>query len=130
MKKFSIFFVLSMIFVFFSCEKKKQDLIQNNWRLIKLSKDTLITWYEAWEFSEGNLKIVKKESPSATIDTIDLGHYNLYMKWDRTYMDISDLSYNYYNDTWYVLKLNKDILILLLYTNGKWAYREFVVENP
>jgi hypothetical protein len=130
MKKISIVVVLfSLSAIFFSCEKKKEKLIQHNWRLIKLSKDTLVTWYESWEFSDGTLKILKKENPNATIDTIDIGHYDIYMKWDKTYMDIKDLNYTYYNDTWYVLKLNKEILILLLYTNGKWAYREFVLED-
>ncbi|MCX7696699.1 MAG: hypothetical protein N2Z72_03270 [Bacteroidales bacterium] len=129
MKKLLFIFLVS-IFFFLSCEKKKQEKIQQSWRLIRLSKDSLVTWYEVWEFNNGNIQMIKKDNPQTPIDTTDLGKYHLYVKLDRTYVDIEGLSYFYkYNGQWMVLKMNDEILIMLYEKGENWFYREFVRED-
>lgn len=128
MKNFILILVVS--FFFFACEKKKQEKIQESWRLIRLSKDSLVTWYEVWQFNDGVVRMIKKNNPDTPIDTTDAGKYKLYVKLDRTYVDMEGLQIFYkYNGQWIVLKLNDEILIML-YDNGEnWFYREFVREN-
>lgn len=124
-------FVLLVILAlaFTACQKKKEDKIAETWRLMRVSIDSTITWYELWKFEEGYITMLKRNDSVGTLDTISTGTYVVDAGLSNTYVTIGAMDdvVNYYNGKWQVLKLNDDILTILNEETG-WYYREFIKE--
>lgn len=131
MKKFlnvlGVALVLSVI-VLASCQKKQEDRIAETWRLIRVSVDSTVTWYEQWQFDGQNVQMVTRDTSTTSLDTIATGTYTVDAGLSKTIINMKDFSATQYNGDWEVLKLNKDIMVILNTTDGEWLYREFVKE--
>lgn len=116
---------------FASCQKKKEDKISDTWRLIRVSIDSTVTWYELWQFYDGYLTILKRDEVSGNLDTIGTGQYTVDAGLSKTFINMADItveSFNYVG-LWQVLKLNNEIMVILHEgSGGDWYYREFVKE--
>ncbi len=114
---------------FASCQKKKEDKISETWRLIRVSVDSTVTWYELWQMDDGYLTMLKRDDGTGNLDTVGTGQYVVDAGLSKTVVNMEGMSdnVNYYNGQWEVLKMNNDILILL-HEEGGWYYREFVKE--
>lgn len=127
--KNSFVLVVIIALAFASCQKKKEDKISETWRLMRVSIDSTITWYELWKFDGGYLTMLKRNDSVGTLDTISTGTYVVDAGLSNTYVTIGAMEdvVNYYNGKWQVLKLNDDILTILNEETG-WYYREFIKE--
>ena len=114
---------------FASCQKKKEDKISDTWRLIRVSVDSTVTWYELWQFDDGYLTILKRDEGTGNLDTLGTGTYSVDAGLSKTMIDMGGMTdvIDYYNGLWEVQKLNKDIMVILHEEDG-WYYREVVKE--
>ena len=112
-----------------SCQKKKEDKISDTWRLIRVSVDSTVTWYELWQFDDGYITMLKRDDGTGTLDTLGTGQYSVDAGLSKTFITMEGMgaTVNGYNGDWEVLKLNNDIMVILHEENG-WYYREFVKE--
>lgn len=120
--------LLVSVFVLVSCQKKKEDKIAETWRLIRVSVDSTVTWYELWQLDGQNIQMVTRDSSSQNLDTVASGTYTVDAGLSKTYINMQDFAASQYNGDWEVLKLNNDIMVILNTTDGNWLYREFVKE--
>ncbi len=131
MKKFlnvlGVALVLSVI-VLASCQKKQEDRIAETWRLIRVSVDSTVTWYELWQFDGQNVQMVTRDANSQNLDTVGSGTYTIETGLSKTFINMKDFTATHFNGNWEVLKLNKEIMVILNTTDGEWLYREFVKE--
>lgn len=112
---------------FISCQKKKEDKLAETWRLVKISKDTLVDYYETWNFDGSNVLITRQNDVINTLDTLCNGTYDVDAKLSKTFINMESMANTAYNGKWQILTLNNDILIMLNESNGNWIYREFVI---
>ncbi len=112
-----------------SCQKKQEDKISDTWRLIRVTVDSTVNWYEIWEFDDGYITFIMENDSTGELDTIGTGEYTVDAGLSNTYINMSNVSVSAYNYTgvWQVLKLNSDIMVILHEDEG-WYYREFVKE--
>lgn len=118
-------FVIAIVSIS-SCQKKKEDRLANTWKLVKISKDTLVDYYETWSFDGSDLLILRRNDVLSTFDTMSTGTYSVDAKLSKTFMEMDGMESTFYNGKWQILTLNEDILIMLNESNGNWIYREFV----
>lgn len=114
---------------FASCQKKKEDKISDTWRLLRVSIDSTVTWYELWQMDDGYITMLKRNDTTTTLDTLGTGQYAVDAGMSKTFITMESMSddVNFYNGKWEVLKLNNDIMVIL-HEEGGWYYREFVKE--
>ncbi|MBN2728261.1 MAG: hypothetical protein JXR53_03470 [Bacteroidales bacterium] len=114
---------------FSSCQKKKEDKISETWRLIRVSVDSTVTWYELWQMDDGYITMLKRDDSTGNLDTLGTGTYTVDAGLSKTMITMEGMSDNttQYVGDWEVLKLNDDILVIL-HEEGGWYYREFVIE--
>lgn len=115
--------------VFFSsCQKKQEDRLAETWRLIRVDVDSTVSWYELWQFDGQNVHMLTRDAGGSNLDTIDIGTYTVDAGMSKTIVTMQDFGNSSFNGDWEILKLNKEILIMLNTTDGGWLYREFVIE--
>jgi hypothetical protein len=114
---------------FSSCQKKKEDKISETWRLIRVSVDSTVTWYELWQMDDGYITMLKRDDSTGNLDTLGTGTYTVDAGLSKTMITMEGMSDNVtqYVGDWEVLKLNDDIMVIL-HEEGGWYYREFVIE--
>lgn len=114
---------------FSSCQKKKEDKISETWRLIRVSVDSTVTWYELWQMDDGYITMLKRDDSTGNLDTLGTGTYTVDAGLSKTMITMEGMSDNttQYVGDWEVLKLNDDIMVIL-HEEGGWYYREFVIE--
>lgn len=114
---------------FSSCQKKKEDKISETWRLIRVSVDSTVTWYELWQMDDGYITMLKRDDSTGNLDTLGTGTYTVDAGLSKTIITMEGMSDNttQYVGDWEVLKLNDDIMVIL-HEEGGWYYREFVIE--
>lgn len=127
--KISLLIFFAASFVFCSCEKKKLEKLENDWRLIRVdSLMSQISWYETWQFNEGKIEMLKRADSVDHISNVGSGVYSLKTKNTKTFVEIDSLAPNLdLNGEWQVLTLNKEILVIVR-EEPLWKYREFVLE--
>ncbi len=121
-------FVLFLTLIFSSCTKRQEDRIAETWRLIRVDVDSTITWYELWQFDGESVIRMTRDSASSNLDTLDQGLYSVQSGLSKTIITVQDFTNTSFNGDWEVLKLNKEIMVILNTTDGGWLYREFVIE--
>jgi len=114
---------------FASCQKKKEDKISDTWRLLRVSVDSTVTWYELWQMDDGYITMLKRNDTTTTLDTLGTGQYTVDAGLSKTFITMEGMSddVNNYNGDWEVLQLKNDIMVIL-HEEGGWYYREFVKE--
>lgn len=131
MKKLTSFSLLITILVsvfFISCQKKKEDKLAETWKLIKVSKDTMVDYYETWDFDGSKILIVRRNDVLNSFDTLSNGTYSVDAGLSKTFINMENMANSAYNGKWQILKINNDILVMLNESNGNWVYREFVIK--
>ncbi len=132
MKNFNQFALLGVLLIgstfFYSCTKMKKDKIDEDWRLIKVSKDSLISHYEAWHFEGETVYMLARQTGGSVLDTMFSAEYTVKAGLSNTILTMKNCQQPIYNGDWNVLTVNKKILIILNRTDGEFIYREFVKE--
>ncbi len=123
--KFGI--VAIMIFTLSSCEKQKQEKIEQSWKLVKVSKIHEVTYHEVWDFEGGVVTMIQHSVDTTGVDTVCTGNYDIEKTLTRTYINTSQMTNTLYNGKWRVLEVNNDIMILHKHDDISWLYREFVI---
>lgn len=131
MKKFSnLSLIALMIFIFTicSCTKSKQEKIENSWRLIRVKIDSTVNWYESWKFENDMVYILKENTITNSMDTLYTAKYTVDAGLSKTFVTFEECEHSLYNGIWEIIKLNKEILVMLNKPTGDFVYREFVKE--
>jgi hypothetical protein len=125
---FVVIFLLFAAVVTSSCTKMKKDKIDETWRLIRVDEDSTVTWFELWQFEGETVYMTTRPSGGTNIDTIGSAEYEVKSGLSKTTVTFKNCSNATYNGDWEVLKLNKEIMVILNRTDGDFIYREFVKE--
>lgn len=131
MKKFSNLLLIALvvsIFAICSCTKSKQEKIENSWRLIRVKIDSTVNWYESWKFENDMVHMLKENTITNSMDTLYTAKYTVEAGLSKTIVSFEECEEPLYNGNWEIIKLNKEILVMLNKPPGDFVYREFVKE--
>lgn len=116
-----------LIAVFSSCKKSTESKLIGKWKWVNVydTKDTLVV--EDWEFKSNGDLIIKHRDPGLGVDSIETWNSKFYMESYRKFT-ISGMENEHlpqYNATWEIVKLKKDILMIVNDKAQGLYFREF-----
>ncbi|MFP4065504.1 MAG: hypothetical protein ACLFS0_08400 [Bacteroidales bacterium] len=127
MNKYTIILLfLSTSFLFSSCSKEKEDVLQGTWERVNIENINDPYTYE-WVFSEGELTMYRRlKSDPSDFTITDSGFYLLEATPLKTTLQLVETSNEIWNEKWDVVKLDDGQLVIKLDIEGGIIMREFV----
>ena len=120
------FIIILLSFALTSCMKDKAELLSGTWERVNVENINDPYTHE-WVFDNGELIIQRRLKSQPTLSTVsDRGFYLLETNPLKTTLQIMETSNEIMNESWDVIKLDNEQLIIKLDIVGGVLYREFV----